>query len=121
MHRTVPFLPQTFDMVFAQYVRHPEIQEPRARRHTLYGDTLRFAARYPVTASGFHLISKETERGCEQSEGPLLPSLMPYQDGGFTGSRLRQRPRQIPLNVLELETGLSRHIVRVRDGKEGAP
>jgi hypothetical protein len=34
-----------------------------------------------VTASGFHLIGKETERGWEQSEdvSTLLMSLMRYQ------------------------------------------
>ena len=34
--------------------------------------------RYPVEASGFHLIGKETERGWEQAEdiSTLLPSLV---------------------------------------------
>ena len=37
--------------------------------------------RYPVTASGLHLIGKETERGWEDAEdiSTLLPSLIRYQ------------------------------------------
>jgi len=44
------------------------------------GDTSGLLARYPVTASDFHLIGKETERGWEQSAdiSTLLPSLMRY-------------------------------------------
>jgi hypothetical protein len=30
-------LAQTFEMVFAQYIRHSEIQEPRAGQHSLQG------------------------------------------------------------------------------------
>jgi len=51
-----------------------------------------------VTASKFHLIGKETERGWEQSEdiSTLLPSLVRYQNGSIAGERLRQRLLQIP-------------------------
>jgi hypothetical protein len=80
--------------------------------------------RYPVTASGFHLIGKETERGCEQSEdiSTLLPSLMQYQNGSVPGEQLRQRLLGTPLDVLELETRLSRHtILRARFGERVHP
>ena len=116
---TIPVLPQTFDMVFAQYVRHPESKSLAPDGTPCRADTSGLLRRYPVTASGFHLIGKETERGWEQSEdiSTLLPSLMRYQNGGVAGERLRQRLQQIPLDVLEHETGLSRHtIVRARKG-----
>src|SRR6476660_1178175 len=79
---------------------------------------------YPVAASGFRFIGKETERGWEQSEdiSTLLPSLMRYQDGGFVGEQLRQRLLRIPLDTLERETGLSRHtILRARRGERVHP
>ena len=75
--------------------------------------------------SEFHLIGKETERGWEQAEdiSTLLPSLVRYQENsGVTGERIRERLRQTPLNILERETGLSRHtILRVRQGKRVHP
>jgi hypothetical protein len=73
-----------------------------------------------VTASGFHLIGKETERGWEQSEdiSTVLPSLMSYQNINVAADKLRQRLLHMPLDVLERETGLSRHtILRTRQGK----
>jgi hypothetical protein len=63
-------------------------------------ETAGLLGRYPVTASGFHLIGKETERGWERAEdiSTLLPSLVRYhQDRGVAGERLRQRLLQIPL------------------------
>jgi hypothetical protein len=75
-------------------------------------------------ASGFHLIGKETERGWEQAEdiSTLLPSLVRYEQSGVASEKLRQHLRQIPLNVLERETGLSRHtILRARQGKRVHP
>jgi hypothetical protein len=69
--------------------------------------------RYSVTASGFHLIGKETERGWEQADdiSTLLPSLLRYQNSGVVGEQLRQRLRQIPLALIERETGLSLHTI----------
>ncbi len=88
------------------------------------GDTAGLLERYPVTASGFHLIGKETERGWEQAEdiSTLLPSLVRYQQSGVASEKLRQHVSQIPLRILERETGLSRHtILRARQGKRVHP
>jgi len=116
---TLSVLAQTFGMAFAQYIRHPESKSLAQVGTPCIGDTCGLLGRYPVTASGFHLIGKETERGWEQSEdiSTLLPSLMRYQDGVVVGEVLKQRLLQVPLDVLESETGLSRHtIVRARQG-----
>ena len=113
-------LVQTFEMVFSQYHLHPEYKSLAPDGTPCKGDSVGLLGRYPVTASSFDLIGKETERGWEQSEDPstLLPSLMRYQDRNVTGEQLRQCLLQIPLDVLECETGLSRHtIVRARRGK----
>ena len=59
---TLLVLPQTFDIVFAQYVRHPESKSPAPDGASCKGDTCGLLARYPVTASGFRLIGKETAR-----------------------------------------------------------
>jgi hypothetical protein len=81
--------------------------------------------RYPVEASGFHLIGKETERGWEQAEdiSTLLPSLVRYDQNTGTAKRAaRQRLQQISLDTLEKETGLSRHtILRARRGERLHP
>jgi len=81
--------------------------------------------RYPVTASAFHLIGKETERGWEQAEdvSTLLPSLVRYQENnGVPTDQLTERLRQIPLVFLEHETRLSRHtILRARQGRRVHP
>ena len=88
-------------------------------------DTAGLLERYPVTASGFHLIGKETERGWEQADdvSTLLPSLVRYQENsGVPTGQLTERLRQIPLVFLEHETGLSRHtILRARQGRRVAP
>jgi hypothetical protein len=117
---TMLALVQTFEMVFAQYHRHPEFKSLGPDGKSCKADTQGLLKRYPIKASEIHLIGKETERGWGQSEdiSTLLPSLMRYQDRGFTGDRLRQRLRQIPLDVLERETRLSRHtILRARRGQ----
>ena len=111
-------------MAFAQYIRHPESKSLAPYRTPCKGDTCGLLGRYPVTASGFHLIGKETERGWEQSEdiSTLLPSLMRYQTSGVAGEQLRTRLLHIPLDVLERETGLSRHtILRARMRKRVHP
>jgi hypothetical protein len=89
------------------------------------GDTSGLLARYPVTASSFHLIGKETERGWEQSEdiSTLLPSPLHYEaPGGTIGNQLQEKLRDTPLDVLEEATGLSRHtLVRARRGQRVNP
>ena len=118
-------LAQTFEMVFSQYVRHPEYKSLAPEGTPCKADTQGLLKRYPITASGFHLIGKETERGWEQGEdiSTLLPSLVRYQqNSGIAGERLRQRLRQISLTILERETGLSRHtILRARQGQRVHP
>jgi hypothetical protein len=114
-------LVQTFDMVFSQYIRHPEYKSLAPDDTPCEADSHGLLKRYPVTACGFHLIGKETERGWEQAEdiSTLLPSLLRYQNSGGVGEQLRQRLLQVPLAYLERETGLSRHtILRARQGKQ---
>jgi hypothetical protein len=78
--------------------------------------------RYPVTASRFQLIGKETKRGWEQADdiSTLLPSLVRYQQNAGTAKQLlRDRLQKISLDTLEKETGLSRHIIlRDRRGQK---
>jgi hypothetical protein len=94
---TLAMLVQTFDMVFAQYIRHPESKSLAPDGTPCQGNTCGLLGRYPVTASGFYLIGKETERGWEQPEdvSTLLPSLIRYQDKGKAGQMLRQRLKQM--------------------------
>jgi hypothetical protein len=88
-------------------------------------DSCGLLRRYPVTASEFHLIGKETERGWEQPEdiSTLMPSLVRYGRNKDTAREvLKQRLTYVPLTVLHRETGLSRHtIVRARRGKRVHP
>jgi hypothetical protein len=117
-------LVQTFDMVFSQYLRHPEYKSLAPDDTPCKADSHGLLKRYPVTGCGFHLIGKETERGWEQAEdiSTLLPSLLRYQNNGVGGEQLRQRLRQMPLAFLERETGLSRHtILRARRGEQVHP
>jgi hypothetical protein len=118
MHFTTAGFAQ--ETVFTQYVRHPEYKSLAPDGNPCKADSHGLLRRYPVTASGFHLIGKETERGWEQAEdiSTLLPSLVRYQQSGVASEKLRQYLSQIPLRVLERETGLSRHtILRARQGK----
>jgi hypothetical protein len=120
----LPILVQTFEMVFEQYHRHPESKSIGPDGDRCKANTTGLLARYPVTARGFHLIGKETERGWEQSDdiSTLLPSLQRYGLNGIAGARMKQRLQQIPLAFLESETGLSRHtIVRARRGQAVHP
>jgi len=116
----LPILVQTFEMVFRQYHRYPESKSTTRDGDACKADNAGLLKRYPVTATGFHLIGKETERGWEQNDdiGTLMPSLVRYGvDSGIANERLRQRLLEIPLAFLEHETGLSRHtIVRARRG-----
>jgi hypothetical protein len=118
---TLLALPQTFEMVFSQYSRHPE-HKSLARNGTLcQPDTVGLLRRYPVTATNFRLIGKEAERAWEQSEdiSTLLPSLKHYgKNTNSADERFRARLQQIPLASLQSQTGLSRHtIVRARRGQ----
>jgi len=117
-------LAQTFEMVFAQYVRHPESKSLAPHGTPCKADTQGLLKRYPVNASGFHLIGKETERGWEQNDdiSTLLPSLRRYQKSGDVSVQMRQRLRQVPVAFLERETDLSRHtILRARRGERVHP
>ena len=118
---TLPVIAQTFETVFSQYVRHPEYKSLAPDGNPCKADSAGLLRRYPVTATEFHLIGKETERGWEQAEdiSTLLPSLIRYQQNKSGVSEyLTQRLRQIPLTSLERETSLSRHtILRARRGE----
>jgi hypothetical protein len=110
---TLLVVPQTFEMVFTEYTRHPEYKSLAPDGTPCKADSRGLLKRYPVTASGFHLIGKETERGWEQSEdiSTLPPSLMRYHDSSVAGEQPRQLLQHISLHVLEHETGLSRHTI----------
>ena len=81
-------LAQTFEMVFAQYIRHPESTSLAPGDTPCKTDTHGLLGRYPVTVSGGHLVGKETERGWDQSEdiSTLLPSLTRYQNSSVAGN-----------------------------------
>ena len=77
---TLPVLVQTFEMVFQQYHRHPESKSFGPDGTSCKTDSKGLLKRYPVTATAFHLIGKETERGWEQNDNisTLMPSLVRY-------------------------------------------
>jgi len=118
-------LVQTFDMVFSQYLRHPEYKSLAPDDTPCKADSHGLLKRYPVTASAFRLIGKETERGWEQAEdiSTLLPSLKRYErNTGTANQLLRERLQKMSLNALQNETGLSRHtILRARRGQRVHP
>ena len=122
---TLPVLVQTFEMVFHQYHRHPESKSLAPDGAPCKTDSAGLLKRYPVTATGFHLIGKETERGWEQNDdiSTLMSSLVRYGvKSGMADERLRSRLQQIPLAFLEGKTGLSRHtILRARRGQPVHP
>jgi hypothetical protein len=122
---TLPVLPQTFEMVISQYVQHFEYKSLAPDGQPCKADTRGLLKRYPVSASEFHLIGKETERSWEQADdiSTLLPSLLRYQQNkGTAKSALRERLQQISIDKLEERTGLSRHtIVRARRGEQLRP
>src|SRR5882672_9917274 len=101
---TLLALPQTFEMVLSQYVRHPEHKSLAPDGSVCKSDTAGLLKRYPVRASGFHLIGKETERGWEQAEdiSTLLPSLKRYGRNFSSASQvLRERLRKVSLDSLQ--------------------
>ena len=111
--------------LISSHFRHPESKSLAPDGTRCNEDTCGLLGRYPVTASGLHLIGQETERGWEQSEdiSTILPSLLRYgREGTSAGELLSRRLRQIPLAALQRETGLSRHtIVRARRGERVHP
>lgn len=122
---TVPIVVQTFEMVFRQYHGpshgHREAKSSAPDGSRCKPDTAGLLKRYPVTATSFHLIGKETDPGWEQNDdvSTLMPLLVRYGcDSGIADEQLRKRLLEIPLALLEFETGLSRHtIVRARRGQ----
>ena len=71
-------------------------------------DTAGLLKRYPVTATSFHLIGRETEPGWEQNEdiSTLMPSLVGYgSDTGVADEQLRKRLLPMPLSALRSQTG----------------
>ena len=116
---------QTFETVFAQYVRHPEHKSVAPDGTPCKADSHGLLRRYPVSATEFHLIGKETERGWEQAEdiSTLLPSLKRYDaNAGTVNERVRELLQKRSLHALQRETGLSRHtILRARQGKRVYP
>jgi hypothetical protein len=114
-------LPQTFEMKFGQYCKHPEHKSLAPDGTPCGSDTAGLLKRYPVTALQFTLMGKETERGWEQSEDitTLLPTLKHYgEKHNSADDGMRTRLSQIPLAFLQVQTGLSRHtIVRARRGQ----
>jgi hypothetical protein len=115
----------TFETVFSQYIKHPEYKSLAPDGNPCKGDSWGLLQRYPVTASGFVLIGKETERGWEQAEdiSTLLPSLKRYEKNTGTANQLlRDRLQKMSLTALQKQTGLSRHtIVRARRGERVQP
>jgi hypothetical protein len=122
---TMLALPQTFEMVFGQYHRHPEFKSLGPDGQPCKANTYGLLRRYPVKASEIHLIGKETERGWGQADdvSTLLPSLVHYREMNDTVAKtLQKRLKQKPLRMLQRETGLSRHtILRARLGKRVRP
>jgi hypothetical protein len=112
-------------LIFSQYVKHPEYKSLAPDEKPCQPDSKGLLQRYPVTASEFILVGKETERGWEQAEdiSTLLPSLMRYdQNTDIANQQLRARLNKLSLNALQKETGLSRNtILRARRGERVHP
>jgi len=111
----------TFDVMFAQYWKHPEFKSLAPDGTPCKGDTRGLLKRCPVTASGIKLIGKETERGWEQDDdiSTLLPSLVRYGTSDINVSgRLQEKLKEISIDTLQSKTGLSRNtILRARRQK----
>jgi hypothetical protein len=118
---TLMAMPQTFGTIFSQYVKHPEYKSLAPDGGLCEGDTHGLLGRYPVTASEFILIGKETERGWEQVEdiSTLLPSLKRYErNAGKAEKSLRDRLQKLSLKALQKASGLSKNtILRMRRGQ----
>jgi hypothetical protein len=122
---TLMAMPQTFGTIFSQYVKHPEYKSLAPDGKPCDGNTRGLLQRYPVTASEFILIGKETERGWEQADdiSTLLPSLKRYgATAGTVNNQAQEQLQKISLNELEKQTGLSRNtILRARRGQRIHP
>jgi hypothetical protein len=118
---TLLALPQTFEMKFEQYCKHPEQKSLAPDGTPCSSETAGLLQRYPVVATKFKFIGKETERGWEQSEdiSTLLPRLKHYgENRNLVDEQLQKHLNQISLAFLQSQTGLSRHtIVRARRGQ----
>jgi hypothetical protein len=119
---TMLALPQTFEMVFAQYHRHPEFKSLGPDGEMCKADTDGLLMRYPIKAMRLHLIGKETERGWGQADdiSTLLPSLVHYHDTSAGAVKtLEKTLKRTSLRTLQRRTGLSRHtILRARRGQK---
>jgi hypothetical protein len=108
-------------MKFGQYSKHPEHKSLAPDGTPCVSDTAGLLNRYPVIATTFHLLGKETERGWEHSEDitTLMPTLKHYGESHNSADvGLQTHLKQIPLAILQDHTGLSRHtIVRARRGQ----
>jgi hypothetical protein len=115
-------LAQTFEMVFFQFHGHPEYKSLASAGTSCKADTAGLLKRYPVAATSFQPIGKETEHGWEQPEdiSTLMPSLVRYREKiAIAGSEFQARLQQSSLAVLQGKTGLSRHtILRARRGQK---
>lgn len=122
---TLMAMPQTFGTIFSQYVKHPEYKSLAPDGDPCEADSCGLLQRYPVTASEFILIGKETERGWEQAEdiSTLLPSLKCYErNSGTVDQSLRERLLRMSLNAIQKDTGLSRNtILRARRAQQVHP
>jgi hypothetical protein len=119
---TLLALPQTFEMIFSQYVRHPEYKSLAPDDSLCKAHSHGLLKRYPVTALEFRLIGKETERGWEQADdiSTLLPSLVRYREKTAIPSvQVQETLQRCSLDALQNQTGLSRHtILRARRGQK---
>jgi len=119
---TLLAVPHTFDLMFAQYWKHPEFKSLAPDGTLCKGVTRGLLKRCPITASGIKLIGKETERGWEQDDdvSTLLPSLVRYDKSNLTDKdRLREKLQRTSIDKLQAQTGLSRNtILRARRGQK---
>ncbi len=119
------WLLETFNLSLHGTFAHPEFKSLAPDRKACKADSDGLLKRYPVTASGFHLIGQETERGWERNDdiSTLMPSLVRYsQNNGVADDQVRKQLVEISLALLVSETGLSRHtIVRARRGQPVQP
>jgi len=118
-------LPQTFEMIFSQYHRHPEYKTLGPDGKTCQADTQGLLNRSPVTATRFRFIGKKPNAAGSRLGiiSTLLPSLKRYEQKTGTATQLmRERLQKMSLNALQKETGLSRNtILRARRGQRVRP
>jgi hypothetical protein len=119
---TLLALPQSFDMIFSQYVCHPEYKSLVSDGNSCKADSDGLLKRYPVRALEYRLIGKETERGWEQVDdiSSLLPSLVRYRVKiAIPDPEDQETLQRCSLEALQNKTGLSMHtILRARRGRK---